>query len=113
MQTTLVSVSALVYRDYVLNKVIPAIEEKFPSGKKRVVLQHDNATPHASIDDATLASVSTDGWTFDVRRQPPNSPDLNVLDLGFFASIQSLQYKVISYSIDGVIDATLLAFEML
>ncbi|KAF0689786.1 Aste57867_18805 [Aphanomyces stellatus] len=45
MQTTLVSVSTLVYRDSVLNKVIPAIMEKFPSGNKRVVLQHDNATP--------------------------------------------------------------------
>lgn len=26
--------------------------------------------------------------------QPPNSPDLNVLDLGFFAAIQSIQYSL-------------------
>ncbi|ETV69441.1 hypothetical protein H257_14816 [Aphanomyces astaci] len=32
--------------------------------------------------------------TFVVRCQTPNSPDLNVLDLGYFASIQSLQNNV-------------------
>ena len=29
----------------------------------------------------------------DIRNQPANSPDLNVLDLGFFNSLQSLQLK--------------------
>ncbi|ETV74054.1 hypothetical protein H257_11366 [Aphanomyces astaci] len=95
------------------HKVVPSIKERFPSRSKRVVLQHDNATPHGSIDEDALAAVSTDGWTFVVRRQPPNSPDLNVLDLGFFASIQSLQYKMVSRSMDDVIDATLSAFEVL
>ncbi|RHY23095.1 hypothetical protein DYB32_009307, partial [Aphanomyces invadans] len=73
----------------------------------------DNATPHRAITDEVLASVSKDGWTIAVRRQPPNSPDLYVLDLGFFASIQSLQYKVVSRSIDDVIFSTLVAFHVL
>ncbi|ETW05997.1 hypothetical protein H310_03616 [Aphanomyces invadans] len=111
--TTLVNVDGPTYRDYLVNKVVPAIKAKFPSMSKRVVLQHDNATPHGSIDEATLALMSTDGWQFVVRRQPPNSPDLNVLDLGFFASIQSLQYKTISRSVDEVIASTLMAFETL
>ncbi|KAF0695539.1 Aste57867_13656 [Aphanomyces stellatus] len=110
MVTTLVNVNADVYQDYVINKVIPAIKENFPSAHRRVVLQQDNATPHRSISDASLASVSTDGWTFVVRRQPPNSPDLNVLDLGFFASIQALQYKSVSRTVDDVIQATMTAF---
>ncbi|ETV84653.1 hypothetical protein H257_03795 [Aphanomyces astaci] len=93
--------------------VVPSIKERFPSRSKRVVLQHDNATLHGSIDEDTLAAVSTDGWTFVVRRQPPNSPDLNVRDLGFFASIQALQYKMVSRSMDDVIEATLSAFEVL
>ncbi|RHY13927.1 hypothetical protein DYB32_010888, partial [Aphanomyces invadans] len=63
--------------------------------------------------DELLATVSTDGWTFVVRSQPPNSPDLNVLDLGFFASIQSLQYKSVSRTVDDIIEATLSAFECL
>ncbi|KAF0702086.1 hypothetical protein AaE_016137 [Aphanomyces astaci] len=106
---TIVNVDAVLYRDYVITRVVPAIKAKFPSVNKRVVLQHNNATPHGAITDAILACVSTDGWTFVVQRQPPNSPDLNVLDLGYFASIQSLQNKVVSHSIDDVIQST--AFE--
>ncbi|RHZ11799.1 hypothetical protein DYB26_011508 [Aphanomyces astaci] len=113
MVTTLVNVDGVVYRDYVLNKVIPAIKASFPSAYKRVVLQHDNATPHGAITDSELAAVSTDGWTFVMRRQPPNSPDLNVLDLGFFASIQSLQYKKMSRSVDDVVRHTMEAFDEL
>ena len=41
----------------------------------------------------------------DIRiiNQPPNSPDMNVLDLGFFNSLQSLAYGTISGSIDELI----------
>ncbi|RHY13105.1 hypothetical protein DYB34_014015 [Aphanomyces astaci] len=113
MVTKLVNVDAAVYRDYVMNKVVPAIKPTFPSANKRVVLQHDNATPHGSITDAALASVSTGGLMFVMRRQPPDSPDQNVLDLGFFASIQSLQYKKMSRTEDDVIRNTLEAFDEL
>ncbi|ETV91596.1 hypothetical protein H310_13846 [Aphanomyces invadans] len=104
---SLVSVDGSVYREYILTKVVPAIKAVFPSSNKRVLLQHDNATPHGAVSDADLASVSTDGWVFSFRRQPPNSPDLNVLDLGFFASIQSLQYQKMSRSVDDVLRHTL------
>ncbi|KAF0706721.1 hypothetical protein As57867_006689, partial [Aphanomyces stellatus] len=113
MVTKLVNVDAAVYRDFVINKVVPAIKASFPSASKRVVLQHDNATPHGSVTDRDLEAVSSDGWTFVVRAQPPNSPDLNVLDLGFFASIQSLQYKTMSRTVDDVIRSTLAAFDAL
>ncbi|ETV96259.1 hypothetical protein H310_10438 [Aphanomyces invadans] len=113
MVMTLVNVDGATYRDFVLHQVVPAIKSRFPSKTKRVILQHDNATPHATIDDGVLAEVSTDNWVFMVRRQPPNSPDLNVLDLGYFASIQALQYKTFSRSVDDVIGSTLCAFEAL
>ncbi|RHZ22005.1 hypothetical protein DYB26_004980 [Aphanomyces astaci] len=83
---------------------------------KRVVIQHDNASPHASVSDGVLDAIQAhfaDGWEFRVRRQPPNSPDLNVLDLGFFASIQALQYKSVSRTVDDVIRSTLAAFDEL
>ncbi|KAF0683218.1 hypothetical protein As57867_024640, partial [Aphanomyces stellatus] len=111
MIPTSVNVDARVYRDYVLTQVIPAIKAKFPTENKRVVLQHDNATPHGGITDADLECVSTDGWSFVVRCQPPQSPDLNVLDLGLFASIQALQLKLFCRTVDDVIRATLAAFE--
>ncbi|KAF0698312.1 Aste57867_11065 [Aphanomyces stellatus] len=108
-----INIDAVVYLDFVVNKVIPAIKRKFPSSNKRVVLQHDNATPHSSVTTASLSRVSTDGWKFVVKCQPAQSPDLNVLDLGFFASIQSLQYKVVSQTVEDVIQVTLLAFQVL
>ncbi|KAF0757626.1 hypothetical protein AaE_004211, partial [Aphanomyces astaci] len=80
------------------------------------VIQHDNASPHASVSDGVLDAIQghfADGWEFRVRRQPPNSPDLNVLDLGFFASIQALQYKSVSRTVDDVIRSTLAAFDEL
>ncbi|KAF0682834.1 Aste57867_25133 [Aphanomyces stellatus] len=109
---TLVNVDAAVYRDYVITRVIPVIKSMFPTSNERVVLQHDNATPHGGITTVNLACVSTDGWSFGVRCQPPNSPDLNVLYLGFFASIQSLQYKLVSRTLDDVIRATHAAFDL-
>ncbi|ETW06323.1 hypothetical protein H310_02607 [Aphanomyces invadans] len=48
-----------------------------------------------------------------MRRQLPNSPDLNVLDLGFLSSIQSLQLKKVGRTVDEVIRYTLAAFDEL
>lgn len=50
---------------------------------------------------------------FDIRLtcQPPNYPDLNVLDLGFFKAIQSLQQKESINSIDGLIEAVEKSFD--
>ena len=44
-------------------------------------------------------------------QQPANSPDFNILNLGFFAAIQSLQVKTTSKTIDELIGATKLAFD--
>ena len=43
--------------------------------------------------------------------QPPNSPDLNVLDLGFFSTIQSLQYKESPKNIDDLVNIVVKSFE--
>lgn len=39
-----------------------------------------------------------------MTRQPPNSTYLNVLDLGFFSTIQSLQQKQATKSMDELIE---------
>lgn len=41
----------------------------------------------------------------------PNSPDLNVLDLGLFRAIQSVQYRASCYNVDQLIDAVNEAFD--
>ncbi|KAF0689916.1 Aste57867_18657 [Aphanomyces stellatus] len=84
-------------RSFTAWRTSAAIKTNFPSANKMVVLQQDNATPHRSINNAVLSAVSTDGGTFVVGHQPPNSPNL----------------KVVSRSIDDVIHAILMAFDML
>lgn len=44
--------------------------------------------------------------------QPPNSPYLNVLDLGFFSAIPSLQYKESPKTIDELLNAVVYAYEV-
>ncbi|KAG2767566.1 hypothetical protein PC129_g22646 [Phytophthora cactorum] len=42
--------------------------------------------------------------------QPPRSPDMNVLDLGFFNPLQSLQHKTPTFDTDGLIAAVVASF---
>ncbi|KAG3094513.1 hypothetical protein PC121_g2980 [Phytophthora cactorum] len=83
------------YRTLLIEKVFPAIRAKMPVRKgSTVYVQQDNAEPHVLEDDSELeAAGSIGGWTIQMRCQPPRSPDLNVLDLGYFSSIQALQYR--------------------
>ena len=46
-------------------------------------------------------------------QQPSNSPDMNVLDLGFFRSIQALQFQKATYNVRQLLRAVNLAFENL
>lgn len=45
-----------------------------------------------------------------MRRQPPKSPDFNVLDLAIFNAIQSRQYQVDTSKLDELIIAVTKAF---
>ncbi|ETV69567.1 hypothetical protein H257_14803 [Aphanomyces astaci] len=44
------------------------------------------------------------------HRQPPNSPDLNILDLGFINPIQTLQQKMPAYTVDELISNVNVAY---
>lgn len=83
------------YRHMLVTKVLPAIQACFPAGTSTVVIQQDNAKPHLSIDDPQFieAAERLGGRTVKLDFQPSQSPDLNVLDLGFFSAIQTLQFK--------------------
>mmetsp|Transcript_2380 Transcript_2380/g.3526 ORF Transcript_2380/g.3526 Transcript_2380/m.3526 type:complete len:162 (+) Transcript_2380:558-1043(+) len=90
----------------IIDKVVPAIKEKWPVGSRKgeIIIQQDNAKPHCSIDDELIVSeCRKDGWNITFRYQPPNSPDLNVLDLGYFNSIQALQHQNAPKTIDDLI----------
>ena len=53
------------------------------------------------------------GWDIRIIPQPPRSPDLNVLDLGFFNAIQSLQVRNLYQSTQDLIRSVKTAFQNL
>jgi hypothetical protein len=99
------TVTSEVYRDMIVNNVVPAIKSKFPVGdqNKIVYLQQDNASPHNCVTSQLLLQCGVIG--IEAANQPPNSPDFNVLDLGYFNSIQSLQNQKFSRTIEDLVDA--------
>ena len=61
---------------------------------KPIFIQQDNAPTHLKVDDPQFCEVAKqDGFDIRLICQPPNSPDFNILDLGFFRAIQAIQYK--------------------
>lgn len=107
-----VAVDKHLYRKFLIEKVFPAIRYRFPSGYGRYVeIQQDNAKPHSCWNDAVVQEEARrSGWKLKIINQPPNSPDLNVLDLGFFRSVQSLQQKKSARTITDLLIAVDQAF---
>ncbi|KAK9697940.1 hypothetical protein RND81_08G071200 [Saponaria officinalis] len=89
------SITKEIIKQCLIEKVIPAIKAKWPlDASRRIYIQKDNAKPHISPQDLDFLNVvKSDGFDIDLVCQPPNSPDLNILDLGFFRSIQTLNIK--------------------
>jgi hypothetical protein len=58
------------------------------------------------VDDPQFCECAKQ-YGFDIRLicQPANSPDFNVLDLGFFRAIQSIQYKKNAKTLKDLIPA--------
>jgi hypothetical protein len=113
-----VNVTYQVYISFIINKLLPAIKAKFPRQHNpflHIGLQHDNAPSHFGMDDPYWkAAINQETfWKFHLKEQPANSPDTNVLDLGFFCSIQSLQWQQEPASdIDGLIANVNRAWEL-
>ncbi|MCH88251.1 transposase [Trifolium medium] len=108
------SITKEVSRMFLINKVLPAIKEKWPRehAHETIFIQQDNAPCHVSPDDEEFRRAASEGG-FDFRLicQPANSPDLNILDLGFSSGIQSLQQKIATKTVDELIQAVEIAYE--
>nr|XP_043626076.1 uncharacterized protein LOC122597563 [Erigeron canadensis] len=109
----ILSVTKEVTRSWLIEKVLPAIRSKWPRDHTGpIFIQQDNAKPHIDVNDAEFnQEASKDGFDIRLCFQPPNSPDLNVLDLGFFRAIQSLQEQEVLGSIDELVSAVKTSFE--
>ncbi|KAG3018561.1 hypothetical protein PC123_g20441 [Phytophthora cactorum] len=93
--------------------------EGFPSHTSQMArvdplrVQHDNASPHGAVTRATVKQAAKEGgWDIRMEFQPPKSPDMNILDLGIFNAIQSVQYRQPTYKIDALIEIVMAAFNM-
>lgn len=108
---------ALIRKDtcksFLIEKVLPAILEKWPDVDMNspIYIQQDNDRTHVDPSDEDFRSaVSRLGLNVHLTCQPPNSLDLNILDLGIFAAIQSMHYKQASKTVDDLISAVENAF---
>ena len=82
-----------VYRELLINQLIPAILEKWPRRdrtSRTIYIQQDGAKNHICEDDEEFNNALME-QDIDAKlyMQTPNSPDVNLLDLGFFRAIQS------------------------
>jgi AraC-like DNA-binding protein len=96
METKTRNVTRAVSREFLIEKVLPAIKEKWPLEDRwsPIFIQQDNAKTHVSPNDPEfLEAAAAGGWDIRLVCQPPNSPDTNILDLGLFAALQSLFQK--------------------
>ncbi|KAG3008392.1 hypothetical protein PC120_g16258 [Phytophthora cactorum] len=75
-----------LYKHYIIEEVIPDIKAKWPASEhgKTIFIQQDNATPRVPVSGPDVVAAGTsEGWNIRLLFQSPNSPDLNVLDLGY------------------------------
>ena len=82
-----------VYRDLLIRKLIPAIMEKWLTRDRtlrKIFIQQDGAKNHICEDDKLFNdALEENGVDTELYTQAANSPDVNLLDLGFFRAIQS------------------------
>ncbi|XP_074293268.1 uncharacterized protein LOC141620245 [Silene latifolia] len=85
------SVNKQVIKDMIIRIVVPAIKAKWTENEsKHIIIQQDNARPHIKNSDPDFICKET-------------KMDLNVLDLGFFRAIQSLQQRTNCYKLDKLV----------
>ena len=110
------SVNQIETRAMMINMLIPAIKAKWPphEGEKVIYIIQDNAKAHILQNDPEWQlHYKQDGFTFVLTQQPANSPDCNILDLGFFRSIQSLMHKKMPKTVEDLSGAVYDSFNEL
>ncbi|KAM0875427.1 hypothetical protein ACQ4PT_036816 [Festuca glaucescens] len=110
----LTAVTQSVSREYMINFLLPAIKQRWPASERgtTIWIQQDNAKTHIPVDDPEfVAAAQADGWDIRLTCQPANSPDLNILDLGFFAALQSIFHKLSPGSVDDIVLKVKQAFD--
>jgi hypothetical protein len=116
------------YKRMLIDNVLPAIAQRWPNDRTRqarrqripnrkIRIQQDNAPAHCNIStDPEIVEAMQQHGLLDLSmyEQPPNSPDLNVLDLGLWNSMDR-QKNMISATrcLDELHAAVMEAYERL
>ncbi|XP_057811614.1 uncharacterized protein LOC131025846 [Salvia miltiorrhiza] len=109
------SITKEVIKECIISQVIPSIKAKWSNTEpKDIIIQQDNARPHILQNDHEFAAAAnTDGFNMTLICQPPNFPDTNVNDLGFFRAIHSLQDDKTAKTLDELLANKMSSFEEL
>ncbi|XP_057793068.1 uncharacterized protein LOC131009674 [Salvia miltiorrhiza] len=109
------SITKQVVKDCLINQIVPAIKAKWPANaSKTIYIQQDNVRPHIQDSDPDFRAIaSADGFDIHLVHQPPNSPDTNINDLGWFRAIQSLQTELVCTNMDDLVNAVINSFNEL
>ena len=117
------------YRQLLITEVLPAILRKWPHNiweGKPIYIQQDGAQSHLAAervnDYGPFNIVNDKEWLEELENlglkdriylvtQPANSPDLNINDLGFFASIQSEYWRRNPRTTTELVDMVLDTFD--
>ena len=82
------AVTKEVYHELVISKLLPAIVDKWPQMdhlSRKIWIQQDSAKSHISADDNEFKeALNAQEINAELYTQAVNSPDVNLLDLGFF-----------------------------
>ena len=79
-----------VYCEYLIQKLLPAIKERWKMNNRRIQLQQDGAKSYILEDNVEFKEVVEEiGLNLTMYTQSPSLPDTNILDVGFFRAIQS------------------------
>ncbi|CAN0047978.1 unnamed protein product, partial [Sphacelaria rigidula] len=101
------TIDAEWYKTWYIDELLPAIKLKMPwLRSKRVIVQRDGASPHTGKNNPEILNSAGmgRGWMVELVTQPAQSPDLNVNDLGFFASLKSRVWGMNASSIDELVE---------
>jgi hypothetical protein len=97
LKWTNISLDREEYQKMMIKLELPDIKRKMPINNN-IIVQQDGAKAHLPVDDPVfkakvLELYGNEGDAVKLYTQPAQSPDLNVNDLGFFASLQSMYYR--------------------
>ena len=108
------SVTAEVVTRTIIDKLLPNIVALFPRDTGTITIQLDGAGAHSIHNNDLIKRAFIDsGLDIRLMKQPAQSPDLNVLDLGYFTSIQGLQQKMECNTVDDLVENVLKSYEEL